>query len=69
MDHKAKRSTLHWVFVWILDTPRIIDETNKSFVKRTISAGLPDPESEPEPFELVQLCQIRSHSRTFWKYI
>ena len=56
-------------FVWILDAPRISDETEyKSFVERTISAALPDPESEPGLFELVKLYQIHYHSRTCWKY-
>ena len=41
----------------------------KSFVEMTISAGLPDPRSEPEPFELVELYQIHSHSRACWKYL
>ena len=35
----------------------------------TISALLPDPENEPELFELVKLYQIKSLSRTCWKYI
>ena len=56
-------------FIWILDAPKISDETEyKSFVERTISALLPDPESEPELFELLKLYQIHSHSRTCWKY-
>ena len=56
-------------FVSILDAPRISDETEyKSFVKRTISAVLPDPESEPGLFELAKLYQIHSHSRACWKY-
>ena len=56
-------------FVWILDAPRISDETKyNSFVERTISAVLPDPESEPGLFELVKLYQIHSYSRTCWKY-
>ena len=56
-------------FIWILDAPKISDETEyKSFVERTISALLPDPESEPELSELVKLYQIHSHSRTCWKY-
>ena len=56
-------------FVWILDALRISDETEyKSFVERTISIVLPDPESEPGIFELVKLYQIHSHSRTCWKY-
>ena len=56
-------------FVWILDALRIIDETEyKSFVERTISAMLPDPESEPGLFQLAKLYQIDSHSRTCWKY-
>ena len=41
-------------FVWILDAPRISDEIEyKSFVEKTISAVLPDPESELGLFELV----------------
>ena len=40
----------------------------KSFVERTKNAVLPDPESEPDLFELVKLYQIHSHSRTCWKY-
>ena len=56
-------------FVWILDALRISDETEyKSFVERTISAVLPDPESEPGLFKLAKLYQIDSHSRTCWKY-
>ena len=57
-------------FVWILDAPRISDETEyKSFVKRFVkSAVLPDPESEPGLFELVKLYQIHSRSRACWKY-
>ena len=56
-------------FVWILDAPRISDETEyKSFVERTISAVLPDPESEPGQSELVKLYQIHCQSRTCWKY-
>ena len=52
-------------FVWILDAPRISDETEyKSFVERNISAVLPDLESESGLFELVKLYQIHSHSRT-----
>ena len=36
-------------FVWILDALRISDETEYiSFVERTISAALPDPEIEPD---------------------
>ena len=46
-------------FVWIIDAPRISDETvYKSFVERTISAVLLDPESESVLFELVKLYQI-----------
>ena len=56
-------------FVWILDAPQISDGNEyKSFVERTISALLPDPESQPELFELVKFYQIHSHSRTCWKY-
>ena len=56
-------------FVWILDTPKISDKTEyKSFFERTISALMPDPESEPELFKLVKLYQIYSYFRTCWKY-
>ena len=56
-------------FVWILDSPKISDETKyKYFLGETISALLPHPECEPELFELVKLYQIHSHSRTCWKY-
>ena len=48
-------------FVWIFDALRINDETEyKSFVERTISAALPDPESEPRLLELVKLYQIHN---------
>ena len=48
-------------FVWILNAAKIRDETeHKSFVERIISILLPDPESEPELFELVKLYQIHS---------
>ena len=57
-------------FVSILDAPRISDETEyKSFVKRAISAVLPDPESERGLFEVAKLYQIHSHSRACWKYL
>ena len=57
-------------FVWIIDAPRISDETvYKFFVERTISAVLPDPESESVLSELVELYQIHCHSRICWKYI
>ena len=56
-------------FFWILDAPRMSDGTEyKSFAERTISAVLPDPESEAGLFELVKLYQIHSHSRTCSKY-
>ena len=56
-------------FVWILDSPKISDETKyKYFLGETISALLPHPEYEHELFELVKLYQIHSHSRTCWKY-
>ena len=53
-------------FVWILDAPRISDEIEyKSFVERTISAVLPDPESELGLFELVnctKFATIQGHA-------
>ena len=65
-----ERESVHvHAFVWILDAPKISDEIEyKSFAERTISALLPDHESEPELFELVKLYQTDSHSRTCWKY-
>ena len=58
-----------YTFVWIIDAPRISDETEyKSFVEWTISAVLLDPESGSVLFELVKLCQIHCHSKICWKY-
>ena len=69
IEFQERRSPHVHAFVWILDAPRINDETEyKYFVERTISAVLPDSESEtclPEP---VKLYQIDSHSRTCRKY-
>ena len=68
-NFKKEEVLIVHAFVWILDAPRISDETEyMSFVERTISTVLPDSESEPGIFELVKLYQIHFHSRTCWKY-
>ena len=57
-------------FIWILNAPKIGNETEYiAFTeKKSISAHLPDPVEQPELFELVKLYQIHSHARTSWKY-
>ena len=55
-------------FLWIFDAPKIDNEEEYiRFVKKTISARLPDSEAEPELFDLVKTYQIHCHSRTCWK--
>ena len=69
VEFQERESPYVHAFVWILDSPKISDETKyKYFLGETISALLPHPECEPELFELVKLYQIHSHSRTCWKY-
>ena len=69
VEFQERESPHVHAFVWILDSPKISDETKyKYFLGETISALLPDPECEPELFELVKLYKIHSHSRTCWKY-
>ena len=56
IEFKERGSPHKHAFAMILDAPRISDETEyKCFVERTISAVLPDPESEPGLFEPVKL--------------
>ena len=56
-------------FIWVFDAPNIQDEKRYiSFVENTINVQLPDPQDQPELFELVKTYQIHAHSRTCWKY-
>ena len=56
IEFKERGSPHKHAFAMILDAPRISDEIEyKCFVERTISAVLPDPESEPSLFEPVKL--------------
>ena len=63
IEFQERGSPHVYTFVWIIDAPRISDETEyKSFVEWNISAVLLDPESGSVLFELVKLCQIQRYA-------
>ena len=50
----------------IFNAPNVNDETTCiDFIENTLNAQFPEPENEPELFELAKTYQIHSYSRTF----
>ena len=64
IEFQERESPHVHAFAWILDALKISDKTEyKSFVERTISTLLADPERESELFELIKYKKLNSGFR------
>ena len=64
IEFQERESPHVHAFAWILDVLKISDKTEyKSFVERTISTLLADPERESELFELIKYKKLNSGFR------